>query len=279
MDVERATKGIGTVLAAFSSGRDRDLAHRFEDALADLTIHDLHRDVDANRLWLAASGDPGRLVSGLMACFALAADRIDLTHHVGAVSRTGALDRVLCFGSSGSEVASQLGQALGESGVPVFGTGAEERWEALHDAGFGSLLDRQLYPDFGPETAHPALGISLVAASSWRFLVALDVQEERADFCSLRVRDIRNRRLEGDGLFQGVDAVAYPAPSDGCSRLLLEFGQPDEAPADPVLEWVTRRAKGVGLAVRTPRLIGAIRQVDLLETRTLPVRPEQVVRE
>src|ERR1044072_4095309 len=79
---------------ASSFGRDSDLLFRFRDVLAGLPldIHCLRSDVDLNRTTATFSGDLEPVFEALEQMCRLAFDRIDLNHHVGAHSRTGALD-------------------------------------------------------------------------------------------------------------------------------------------------------------------------------------------
>ncbi len=264
--------------AAFSFGRDRDLVHRFEEVLTSVVVHDIRSDVDANRSWVSISGEDAHLQDALMGMCGEAFERIDLQRHVGGIPRTGALDCVTLVGNGGDILAKDIAEALSrQHQLPTFLTTESDAWSVLHEQGFGSLLDRVIRPDFGPEHAHPSLGITGIGVRRPFVAVVVDVAEERAESCGLRVQDIRNRRADGEAMFAGVEAFAFPAPSDACSRMIIEFGDPDQAPPDPVLEWLTRRVKGAGVGILGMSLIGCARQTDLLETRSIPVRPEQIV--
>jgi len=52
---------------------------------------------------------------------------------------------------------------------------------------------------------------------------------------------------------------------------------PDEAPPDPVLEWVILRARDEQIRVHARETLGVVRRVDLLETRSVPIKPKQIV--
>lgn len=79
---------------SWSFGRDSDLLFRFRDLLDDLPveIHYLKSDVDLNRTHTVFSGETEYVFRALEGMCRLAFDRIDLNHHVGSHSRTGALD-------------------------------------------------------------------------------------------------------------------------------------------------------------------------------------------
>lgn len=287
------------VTAAFSFGRDHDLLCLLRELASDpvvadgeqpslndrlpVVIHDLRSDVDANRTWIAISGDSSLLGFTLERLCAAAFDRIHLQHHIGEHPRLGALDHcsvvttdVNPYGQCGAALyfASELAT---RHNLPVYLPHQNDAWFALREQGFGSLLDRKLSPDYGPPEVNPRWGVAAVWGRPFFLTVALDVEEERADFLKMRVRDIRQRRQDGEAMFAGVEAVAYPAPSDGRSRMILEFSDPDSAPPDPVVEWLDRRARVAGLRVQSVEAIGAVRRVDLLETRSIPVRESQIV--
>jgi glutamate formiminotransferase len=264
--------------AAFSFGRDHDLLRLIADLAQGpgTQLHELRSDVDANRTWLSASGEP-EILSGLLSAVCAAAfDRIHLEHHAGEHPRLGALDS--CSWTGPPDPTIGLAEELATChNLPVYLPHRNDAWFALREQGFGSLFDRQLSPDFGPSHVNEQLGVAAVWVRPFFLTVVADVAEERANFLKMRVRDIRQRREDGEAMFAGVEAIAYAAPSDACSRIVIEFSDPDNAPPDPVIEWLDRRAGVAGLRVQSVEAIGAVRRVDLLETRSIPVRESQIV--
>lgn len=242
-----------------------------------LVLHDLRGDVDANRTWVSFSGVEG--VVEMMGLCSLAFERIHLQHHVGEHPRLGALDLCTFTGGAGAaSTAETFARSMAElHAVPTYLAHVSDAWFALREQGFGSLFERTLRPDFGPPQVHEGLGVAGVWARPFYLTVACDVDEERADFLKMRLRDIQQRREDGDPMFAGVDAVAYAAPSDACSRIVIEFADPDLAPPDPVVSWLDRRARVAGLRLRSVEAIGAVRRTDLLETRTMPIREAQLI--
>lgn len=79
---------------SWSFGRDSDLLFRFRDLLEEMPveIHYLRSDVDLNRTHTVFSGKVDHVFTAVERMCELAFDRIDLNHHVGAHTRTGALD-------------------------------------------------------------------------------------------------------------------------------------------------------------------------------------------
>jgi len=265
---------MGLVQAAFSFGRDRELASLMREALEGQHLHDLRSDIDANRTWLCFSGD--RVGDALLQCCRLAFDRIDLSRHVSEFPRTGALDNCR-FVDCDSEVVSRFAEEVASQyEVPIFRSDLSPEWTALRELGFGGLTDRELVPDYGPARAHPNLGVAAIERGPIAITVSAELDEEFAHFCQSRSRDIRQRRDEGDPEFARVSAVAYATPTFASSRLVMEFSDPDLAPPDPILDWLERRAKVAGVTLKSLEIIGAIKRSDLIVTRHAQVRPEQI---
>lgn len=262
------------VFAAFSFGRDRDLVSLLKEALAGTKVHDLRSDIDANRTWVCFSGES--IAEPLIACCRLAFDRIDLTRHAGEFPRTGALDFCRFVDCTSDLIAEFTDTFIAQFNVPVFRADLSPEWAVVKDSGFGGVIDRVLHPDAGPPFAHPQWGVAGIERGNFALTVTVEIEEEFAHFCLSRERDIHERREDGDQDFFRVSAFGYPTPTYGSSRLFIEFCDPDAAPPDPVLEWLDRRAKVAGVAIRGVEVVGAVRKHDLLETRNIPVRAEQV---
>lgn len=262
------------VFAAFSFGRDRELATLMREGLEGMSVHDVRSDIDANRTWLCFSG--AEVGDALLRCCEMAFDRIDLSRHAGEHPRTGALDLCRFVDTDVAEVDAFSTAIANRFEIPVFRTDLSPEWPALRAGGFGGITDRILHPDLGPPFAHPQLGVIGMERGSFSVTITAEFEEEFGHFCLARERDVRQRNEEGDDLFFRVSGFGYPAPTYLSSRLILEFADPDAAPPDPVLEWLERRAKVAGVPLRGMEVVGAIRRHDLLETRSVPVRPEQI---
>ncbi len=281
-----------TTVPNWSFGRDRDLLRRMRDVLDDsgARVHFAESDPDHNRTVTAFTHDAERLKDVLLRLCELAFDRIDLNRHVGVHPRIGALD--VCpfvplpdepMGPA-IELSLEFAQKLAERfGVPVFLYEKSERGRheaelpALRKGGFGGLLGRKLSPDFGPDEAHPRLGVSVVGARE--FLIAMNVNLDRPEPDTARelAKEIRRLRGEGDPRFLGVRALGLPLASRGLSQVSLNLTMPDCTPVDPIVGWVRAEAGKRGVRVQGTELIGVIRRRDLPGAGTLRVRPEQVV--
>lgn len=276
----------------WSFGRDSDLLRKFRDVLELYGVHVYYvaSDADHNRTVTAFSGEAREVGAALFDLCEMAFPRIDLNRHVGVHPRIGALDVcpfVTPWGCVPEEmqswvdsVAEQIAEAFE---VPVFLYEKSEkgRHEAdlpsLRKGGFGALLERELYPDFGPSEAHHRLGASVLG---WRdFLIAMNIEFESDDvvFARSLAKRVRTLRAEGDPRFLGVRALGLPLPSKGHCQLSLNLTLPDLTPVDPVIEWVYEQAVARSLRVVGPELIGVIRDVDMEHATRLPVQREQVV--
>jgi len=281
-----------TTVPNWSFGRDRDLLRRMREVLeqSGARVHFAESDPDHNRTVTAFTDEASRLPEVLLRLCELAFDRIDLNRHVGVHPRIGALDVCPFVPLPGEPMepaialSLQFAERMAERfGVPVFLYEKSERGRheaelpALRRGGFGALLGRKLNPDFGPDEAHPRLGVSVVGARE--FLIAMNVNLDRPepDVAKELARRIRSLRAEGDARFLGVRALGLPLASRGLSQVSMNLTMPDVTPVDPIVGWVRAEAARRGARVAGTELIGVIRKRDLPTAGTLKVRPEQVV--
>ncbi|MBS1717045.1 MAG: hypothetical protein JSS72_04870 [Armatimonadetes bacterium] len=279
----------------WSFGRNRFLAHRFGEILesSGVTVYYCQGDVDHNRTVTAYSGLPDQLEAVTMELAKEAFAAIDLNHHVGVHPRVGALDvcpvvRMPGDKSPESEAAAQalvsrLGERIAEEfAVPVFLYEHSETGKhpfdlpSLRKGGFGGLVGKILTPDFGPSTANPLLGVSIIGFRD--FLIAMNVNLRSpnpgvAKTLASRIRDLR----KDEPGFEGVRALGFLLQSRKQSQVSLNLTMPDRTPIDPILEWVRKHAEIAGVAVAANELIGVIREQDLEHATRLPYKPQQVV--
>lgn len=276
----------------WSFGRDRDLLHKFREALETfgLQVHYLQSDVDHNRTVSAFSGESAAVFQALMELSELAFERIDLNHHIGVHPRIGALD--VCpfvlddekdFYRAKAEVESFAAAFSARFEVPAFlyersELGRhEDKLPELRRGGFGSLLKRQLEPDFGPARAHPRLGVTVMGVRD--FLVAMNVDLEGDDPVVAKniAKQIRDLRAEGDERFLGVRALGFPLASVNKSQVSLNLTLPDLTPIDPIVEFIVEEARRQGRKFSRTELIGVIRRRDLLAGERVRPDARQVV--
>jgi glutamate formiminotransferase len=278
----------------WSFGRDRDLLHAFEERLEDerLTVHYLEADIDHNRTVSAFAGEAEIVFRKVLELSALAFDRIDLNRHVGVHPRIGALD--VCpfvalpeWGTLFSDLdkmVQQLAQELASKyDLPVFLYERSEKGRheadlpALRRGGFGALAGKELKPDFGPNLAHPTLGVTVMGVRD--FLIAMNVNLATDELMVAKelAKRIRTLRLDGDERFLGVRALGFPLTSRGLTQVSINVTLPDLTAIDPIVEWIQRNASDAEVKVAGTELIGVVRTRDVEHASRLPIRPEQIV--
>lgn len=270
------------IQVAYSSGRDRDLRWRVEEAVAQGgRLHDLRADLDANRTWLSFSAPDDDVEAVLRRVIDLVLDRIDLRRHAGSHARIGAVDDLRIIGNlEVSPLAASLAETLQ---IPIYLTGqsrhrlTEEDLLAARHRGFGGLMAELPPPDFGPSEVHPHLGV--MPMGRWRFYLTAHVRiaESALDGAARLAQEVGQYVELENERFQGVVAYAYARPAFGDTVLAVEFREPELAPPDPVLKWIHVRSEGMRKAVLSIEMVGAVRPTDLISTRLAPVRSRQVM--
>jgi glutamate formiminotransferase / 5-formyltetrahydrofolate cyclo-ligase len=281
-----------------SEGRDPQVIEAVGQALADggARLLDMHYDRDHHRSVFTVAGRSGELADALLACAAVALERIDVMSRPtgelagGQHPYVGTLDvapvvylDAAARGAACAEalvVADRIGEELR---VPVFlygeltgddGRGARTRAE-LRRGGVAGLAERMgapersesaVRPDFGPPRMHPTAGATLVAAREP--LVAFNLQLA----LPATVKDARGIaaliREGGEEGLPGVRAIGVEL-SGGVGQVSMNIERPLELPLAAVLEAVGRHARVegaelVGLAPRAA-LEGFPEDVRLLD--------------
>jgi glutamate formiminotransferase len=147
----------------------------------------------------------------------------------------------------------------------------------LRKGGFEALMGRELRPDFGPSTAHPTLGATVLGVRD--FLIAFNVDLATPDLLLAKeiAREIRTYRADGDPRFLGVRALGFPLASRKLSQVSMNLTLPDLTPVDPIIDWVESRAAEAGVLIAGTELVGVIRQRDLRNATELNVQPSQII--
>lgn len=285
------------VVPNWSFGRDKDLLEKFEEILTDeaIEVHYLKSDIDHNRTVSAFSGPFDLVQEKLLQLADEALDRIDLQRHMGVHPRIGALD--VCpflnlqplnkpqnaqFKESVEEFASKLSERFS---LPVYLYEKSERGRheatlpQLRKGGFGTLITKELDPDFGPNQAHPHLGASVVGWRDWLIAFNLEMHPEALLVAKGIARKIREQRQEGDSRLLGVRALAFPLTSRNLCQVSFNLTLPDLTPVDPIVEYVAQLATANGFTVTGSELIGVINKRHIEEATFLPINPKQIVTE
>lgn len=278
----------------WSFGRDRALLREFADILDvfHLRVHYLVSDPDHNRTVSAFSGDASAVFEALERLCVAALPRIDLTRHTGVFPRIGALDvcPIVDLGESGetptmlARYIDQLAWTLADFyQLPVFLYERSERdrpegeLAELRRGGFGTLLDRELQPDYGPTRAHPNLGVLVMGQREFLLEVAVNLSTEDFGVVKALAAIMRELRSEGDERFLGVRVLAMPLPSRSQTQLHLTLTMPDAVGIDPIVDWVRVESSKHGAVLAGCRLIGVIRHRDRARATHVRFEPDQIL--
>jgi glutamate formiminotransferase len=278
----------------WSFGRNTSLLREFQRVLTrpDIRLHYCQGDIDHNRTVTAFSGEPGPLSEALLELCDLAFDTIDLNRHMGVHPRIGALDVCPFVPLSRTEVDFLVANALAERfaasvagrfGVPVFLYERSERGRheadlpSLRKGGFGSLSGKVLRPDFGPETFHSTLGVSIVGVRDFLIAMNVDLATEDVSMAKQIAKKVRDLRSEGDPRFLGVRALGFQLASRKLVQVSFNVTLPDITQVDPIIEWVMLEASNARVRIANTELIGVIRDLDVPTSSRLPIRESQIV--
>jgi glutamate formiminotransferase len=266
----------------FSEGRDPAVISALVEAVRvtqGVALVDQSADADHHRCVLTFIGRASAVQAAALAAARQAVALIDLTRHVGAHPRIGALD-VLPFVPLGETPMAEcvdLARATGallarELGLPVFlyeeaATVPERRNLAIvRGRGFEALREAMLHgecaPDFGPRLVHPTAGAVAVGARGP--LTAYNIVLDTDDLSI--AKEIAHGIRERDGGLPGVKALGLWLPSREQAQVSINITRPLETPIWLVYESVREAAAGYGVSVLESELIGAIRLEELVET-------------
>lgn len=279
----------------WSFGRDRELIRAMRDELDHPAIqcHDLRTDPDLNRTLAVFSAEREMINETLLRLSDLAFPRIDLSKHTGRHPRTGALDvcnLIVPFREpTPVETESALAEAemvaasiAAHQNIPVYLCDkATRRFESeildIRERGFGSLLDHTIRPDFGPCSAHPQLGITLVAVRDFYLSFQIDFEAPNEGFARTLEREANELRNAGDPHFLGAEPSSFHLPTRNRARLSMDLSLPDLASPDPVIQWAIERSAREKIRSYGAELVGAIRMSDLPGATRLSLRDSQIL--
>ncbi|MDR3690105.1 MAG: hypothetical protein P4L46_12045 [Fimbriimonas sp.] len=278
----------------WSFGRSTSLLREFRHILErpDIQVHYCQGDIDHNRTVTAFSGEPEPVCQTLIELCEHAFASIDLNRHIGVHPRIGALDVCPFVTFTKSEADFLQANALAERfsasiagrfGVPVFLYERSERGRheadlpSLRKGGFGGLEGKVLNPDFGPQTFHPRLGVSIVGVRDFLIAMNVDLATENLAIAKQIAKRVRSMRSEGDPRFLGVRALGFQLVSRKLVQVSYTMTLPDITPIDPIIEWTMRQASDARVSVANTELIGVIRRTDVPTATRLPMRDAQIV--
>lgn len=285
----------------FSEGRDPDVLAALSEAASSVDgAALLHVDSDASHHRTVATlvGTVAALEEAVFRAVRLAAERIDLTRHVGEHPRIGAADVVpfvplarldpgrrsdgVAIRGASMEAAVAAARRTGariagELEIPVFLYGEAARrpdrdvpaafrrggFEALRDA-IATDPDRE--PDLGPPRVHATAGATAVGARP--LLVAFNVYLDTGDV-EVAGRIARRVRASSGGL-PAVQALAFLV--DGRAQVSTNLLDPWTTGPAELFEAVAEAAREQGAGVEASEIVG------LVPRDVLPSNPDRALR-
>lgn len=277
-----------------SEGRDFAVLDRLQEALGtEVTLLDLHTDVDHHRAVFTVGGSAGELKRSMLALARTAAHEIEMPEWTGLHPAIGAMDVCPVVWTSEEDrdgavgCARDLAAEIGELGIPVFlygelAAGAEQVERAWFRSGgldrvWERMVSGELTPDFGPERPHPRAGAVLVTARPPLAAFNLELESDDLEPAKQIAAAIREggdptamAQREGGGSpglpggeaggpsgLPGVRAIGL-ALSTGRAQVSINIQDPISLPLGRVVEAVREQAEKAGTEVVGAELVGLI---------------------
>lgn len=260
-----------------SEGRDGEVIDAIGSAFVappsaadEIRLLDVHSDADHNRSVFTLAGPPHALAAGLVAGGREAVARIDMRRHRGLHPCVGALDVApvvhLDTQTRGAAcaaalvVADELARQL-DLPVLLYGPLAGGRSRAELRAGgrlelARRLAEGELSPDFGPPTAHPRAGATLVAARPPLVAFNLELSPPATEADAREVAAAV--RAGGAAGLAGVRAIGLWLEGSGVAQVSCNVEDPIAVPLVRLVEAVRARA-----AVEAVELVGLVPRAAL----------------
>jgi glutamate formiminotransferase len=249
-----------------SEGRDRATVDAIGAALAGRArLLDVHADADHNRSVFTLVGAEHELADALVAGVEVARERIDLRRHEGVHPRIGAVDVIPIVPLAPGELdraraaALEVGERIGQLGVPVFLYAPPERGPAFFRRGGERELRRridagELTPDFGPHRLDPAFGAVLVGAR--RALIAFNVNLRGTPAAAREIAALV-REHDGGG-FRGVRALGLELARAGLVQVSMNVEDWEAAPLHELVARIEAEARARGAELVGSELVGLL---------------------
>ena len=284
-------KPIVECVPNFSEGRDADSVRAIADsvrAVPGVKVLDLTSDADHNRSVLTFVGDPAACRDGVLALFAAALPRIDLTKHRGQHPRLGAIDVVPFIPirdfdtASAVALARETAAAVAERfSVPVFlyedAASSEERRNLsnIRKGEFEGLAEKmqrpEWKPDFGPGAPHPTAGAAVIGARMP--LIAYNINLGTPDV-SIADRIAKTIRHIGGG-FRYCKAMGVELKDRGLAQVSINMTNYKKTPLFRVFECVKSEAARYGVNVVGSEIVGLTPAEALYEAAEFYLRIEK----
>jgi len=257
----------------FSEGRRPEVIEAIAGAIATqgVKLLSVSADADHNRAVITFIGGPEAVARAAVRGAEVAMRLIDLTQHKGNHPRMGAVDVIPFIPVSGCDMndcvalANQVGESLGQMGLPVFlyeaaATRPERR--NLADVRRGEFeglreligTDPARKPDYGPEAIHPTAGCTAVGARMP--LIAYNVNLGTSDL-NIAKKIAKAVRGSSGGLV-GCKALGIPLADRNQVQVSMNMVNYKETPLHLAFELIRLEAERYGVPVVGSEIVGLV---------------------
>ena len=272
----------------FSEGRRPEVITAIRDAIAavdGVSVLDVSSDASHNRSVITFVAPAETAVDAAFAGIKVAAERIDLSKHIGEHPRIGATDVVPFIPLEGSTMddcialARALGERVGrELKIPVYlyeraaTTPTRENLADVRRGEFEGLREElgknpARNPDFGPSKIHPTSGAIAIGARP--FLVAYNVYLGPAS--NLQIAKSIAKAVRGSsGGFKYVKGLGLEV--DGQAQVSMNLVDTEKTPLHIAFDFVKMRAETEGAQVTWTEIVGLVPEKVLLDTAVSHLR-------
>jgi glutamate formiminotransferase len=257
-----------------SEGRRADVVDAIAAAIRrvpGVRLLDYSSDPSHNRSVFTMAGDAGPIKAAVLAMYERTIPAIDLRTHTGEHPRLGAVDVVPFVPIEGVTMdacvalAKDVGREIATRfGVPIYlyeEASAKPERKNLEDIrrgefeGLAAKMAAQGWaPDFGPATAHPSAGASVIGARMPLIAYNINLNTDRLEIAKTIAAAIRH----SGGGFRYVKAAGFELKDRGIVQVSMNLTNYEKTPIFRVFETVKREAERYGVAILESEIVGLI---------------------
>ena len=264
-----------------SEGRRQDVLDACAAAIrgAGAKLLDVKPDATHHRTVFSYAGEPVAVKAATLALFDTAIAAIDLRTHQGEHPRLGAVDVVPFVPIEGTTMADcvALAREVGDAvatrhGLPIYlyeeaaSSPARRNLEDIRRGEFEGLAAKigkpEWAPDFGPATAHPSAGATVIGARMPLIAYNINLATNRLDVA----KKIANAVRHSSGGFRYVKAMGLPLEDRGIVQVSMNLTNFEKTPIYRVFELVKREAARYGVSVLESEIIGLVPSAALTQS-------------
>jgi glutamate formiminotransferase len=264
-----------------SEGRRQDVLDACAAAIraTGAKLLDVKPDATHHRTVFSYAGDRAQVKAATLALFDQAVAAIDLRQHQGEHPRLGAVDVVPFVPIEGATMADCVALArevadevATRHGLPIYlyeeaaAAPARRNLEDIRRGEFEGLAARiakpEWAPDFGPATAHPSAGASVIGARMPLIAYNINLATDRLDVAKKIAAAVRH----STGGLRYVKAMGLPLEDRGIVQVSMNLTNFEKTPIYRVFELVKREAARYGVNVLESEIIGLVPSAALTQS-------------